>query len=369
MASKYGLCLIVNSVRSDHLDLESVLEFEIKDSKSTVTCMIQGYALFICLAPRRVPVPISISTNPHIKLNTFSTMSSTIVDLTQDTPPCSRAHHSNENAILAKRANATHPSTRQPPLRDVLNNAQATSSRSTTQHTPRPITKALSDAIDGMNLSYLRQLVKKECETNARMRHLLESTNLVQGKEIDRYHHDTESEDDKESEIESELESEVEPEDSDEEVEEPEKKVYPIAIGDDEYTSRYAVCENCKERFDITSNCVRDCYWHEGKIVPPIVLSSESCSNMLAGDKELDYESDIWADHDERCHGLMDSFEDDPHYADGFRWTCCDADAANEGCKYTKHKAAVNEVVEAPVFSGGFKRKAEDDLAMPNAKR
>lgn len=288
-------------------------------------------------------------------------MSSKVVDLTLDTPSPHRKYNPSENAKAAKARNAISSAqqTRLPPLRDIPNNAQAPRSRNPDRQSLRRITKALSNAIDSMDVAELRELVKKDCETNERMRHPLERANLVRGRNIDRYHHDTESEDDKESEIDSELESEVEPEDSDEEEIERERKVYPIAIGDDEYISRYTICENCKQRFDVTMNSYRDCYWHEGKT--SLLTTCERSIDTSIGMEMLDYDADIWADHDERCHGPMDSFIDDPDYDEGFLWDFCDAEGYNEGCKFTKHKAAVNQVVEAPtLYAGGFKRKADD---------
>lgn len=95
------------------------------------------------------------------------------------------------------------------------------------------------------------------------------------------------------------------------------------------------------------------------------------------GEKELDYESDFWADHDERCHGPMNSFFDDPGYADGFIWGCCQEPGSNEGCKSTKHKAAVNEIrYPQPVvitsaehlinvLANDRKRKAEAQMHQP----
>jgi hypothetical protein len=72
--------------------------------------------------------------------------------------------------------------------------------------------------------------------------------------------------------------------------------------------------------------------------------------------KTVDYESDFWADHDENCHGPYEAFEDDPDYAEGFIWDCCDKPGDNEGCKATKHKAKMNLV--APARSK--KRKVEE---------
>jgi hypothetical protein len=99
------------------------------------------------------------------------------------------------------------------------------------------------------------------------------------------------------------------------------------------------------------------------------------------GEKELDYESEFWADHDERCHGPMDSFFDDPDYADGFLWDCCQESGSNEGCKSTKHRTALNEIRYPPpvvitsaehpinVLANDRKRKAEAQMQRPTYAR
>ncbi|APA12164.1 hypothetical protein sscle_09g069340 [Sclerotinia sclerotiorum 1980 UF-70] len=85
-------------------------------------------------------------------------------------------------------------------------------------------------------------------------------------------------------------------------------------------------CENCEEDFDIKSNRKGDCWYHPGW-------------------KELDDESDFWADHDDRIHGSPEAFEDDPDYADEFKWDCCDKPGSDNGCKNTRHKVT-EEVME-----------------------
>jgi len=96
---------------------------------------------------------------------------------------------------------------------------------------------------------------------------------LVQGKDVVRYHADTDSEDDTDSEVESE-ESQSESDASDTSNSDRDcKKRKSIAIGDEEYTSRMASCENCKEEFNITLNHRGDCMWHPG-----IILLSSECS-------------------------------------------------------------------------------------------
>ena len=64
----------------------------------------------------------------------------------------------------------------------------------------------------------------------------------------------------------------------------------------------------------------------------------------------------IWADHDEDCHGTFDSFEDDPRYASGFMWVCCEKSLTDHGCMTTKHKAPDGYVAPA---APSLKRKAE----------
>jgi hypothetical protein len=68
---------------------------------------------------------------------------------------------------------------------------------------------------------------------------------------------------------------------------------------------------------------------------------------------------------------MCDSFKDDPDYAEGFTWSCCNEAGDNEGCKSTKHKTRVNVVrypspvtVSIPATTSR-KRKAEAEVARP----
>ncbi len=67
-------------------------------------------------------------------------------------------------------------------------------------------------------------------------------------------------------------------------------------------------------------------------------ITSTYTQQFPAGYKDLDTEADIWADHDPSCHGNPHDFDDDPDYAEGFKWDCCDEDATTEGCKTSKHR-------------------------------
>ena len=50
------------------------------------------------------------------------------------------------------------------------------------------------------------------------------------------------------------------------------------------------------------------------------------------GDLEIDYDSGVWDDWDERCHGPIDSQSNRREYPDGFVWSCCDKQGDEGGC-------------------------------------
>jgi hypothetical protein len=58
----------------------------------------------------------------------------------------------------------------------------------------------------------------------------------------------------------------------------------------------------------------------------------------LTGDLEVDWAGDSWADHDENCHGPIDTPEMREEFPDGFIWNCCDETGEAEGCKKARHR-------------------------------
>jgi hypothetical protein len=104
------------------------------------------------------------------------------------------------------------------------------------------------------------------------LREDLENSLLVTGKEITRYHADSESEDEEPNE-----DWQYEKYDFGE------KAKLPIAVHDEELTPRDVMCENCKEVFDVTDNETRDCRWHPGSSSPP--ETSITCSNEIQAKK------------------------------------------------------------------------------------
>jgi hypothetical protein len=133
---------------------------------------------------------------------------------------------------------------------------------------PVKISGALAQAIDTMNASLLKAYVKRYCQTNKELRCGLEQSCIVPGKEVVRYHADTDSEDDQDSENESSEDEEDEEESTgnsdSEEDREPRKKLKPIVVADDEMVPRNANCLNCREDFDVSCNERGDCRWHKG---------------------------------------------------------------------------------------------------------
>lgn len=43
-------------------------------------------------------------------------------------------------------------------------------------------------------------------------------------------------------------------------------------------------------------------------------------------------EGDFWADHDERCHGIIDSYEMQQEYPEGYIYDCCEQQNETPGC-------------------------------------
>ncbi|EQB53914.1 hypothetical protein CGLO_06317 [Colletotrichum gloeosporioides Cg-14] len=80
-----------------------------------------------------------------------------------------------------------------------------------------------------------------------------------------------------------------------------------------------AICVECREAFDPNTSGPRDCFYHPGYL-------------------EVDDEGDFWADHDEDCHGKIDTDEMREAFPDGFRWDCCGQTGDAEGCHRGSHR-------------------------------
>ncbi|KAJ5618986.1 hypothetical protein N7510_002970, partial [Penicillium lagena] len=81
--------------------------------------------------------------------------------------------------------------------------------------------------------------------------------------------------------------------------------------------TRYAICENCEKEFDVTSNTSKSCFYHFDISQP-------------------DY--DAFADHDENCHGPIDTDENRNEYPQFFIYQCCDRDGTEQPCENDWHR-------------------------------
>jgi hypothetical protein len=91
----------------------------------------------------------------------------------------------------------------------------------------------------------------------------------------------------------------------------------------------------------------------------------------VLGELEPDYDGDFWADHDERCHGTIDTDimrEDCP---DGFIWDCCDKLGSEPGCRKGYHESNPDKKCEYyesgsednGTSENGSEKEEEDDEA------
>ena len=69
------------------------------------------------------------------------------------------------------------------------------------------------------------------------------------------------------------------------------------------------------------------------------------------GELEVDYEGDFWADHDEDCHGTIDTNSMRREYPDGFIWDCCGKNGNSKGCKQGRGRTLVERYPDSPKFA------------------
>jgi hypothetical protein len=176
----------------------------------------------------------------------------TIHDLTGDSS-------SDENTpITTVKPSMTRPQPVREPFEALQNNARSAA---------KSLSPALKAAIATLSEGRIRKELEFLLSQHDAARCDLEKKLLVKGREVSPYHADSESENEKEVE---EAEEEVEEEEGDHSdsnirrrIQHP-KSTLPIAIADEEWTPRFAKCDNCKEEFDVTANDERNCCWHTG---------------------------------------------------------------------------------------------------------
>jgi hypothetical protein len=138
--------------------------------------------------------------------------------------------------------------------------------RSAKKQAATPPSKELLKAIDTVDAARLRTIIKDLCATNSALKLSLESQWLILGKDIARYHADTDSEDAGYSdEDENETNEQYE---ARRQLQEAERSKRPIKLDAQDFTSRFVECENCEEEFDLGDNLRGWCVWHPGTLLP-----------------------------------------------------------------------------------------------------
>ncbi|KAK4082343.1 uncharacterized protein Triagg1_2155 [Trichoderma aggressivum f. europaeum] len=87
-----------------------------------------------------------------------------------------------------------------------------------------------------------------------------------------------------------------------------------------------AICVQCNSTFD-PSDTAKNCFYHNGEL-------------------EANYDDDFWADHDEDCHGTIDTDEMREEFPEGFIWNCCDKSGDELGCRWGRHQTDPSKVEE-----------------------
>ncbi|KAL6821370.1 hypothetical protein V8C40DRAFT_250193 [Trichoderma camerunense] len=106
-----------------------------------------------------------------------------------------------------------------------------------------------------------------------------------------------------------------------------------------------AVCIQCDSPFDPNDNA-RNCFYHNGEL-------------------EVNDDDDFWADHDEDCHGIIDTDEMREEFPEGFRWSCCDKSGEAAGCRWARHQtdpSNVDEGLDADLYDDEDDDEEEDDF-------
>jgi hypothetical protein len=68
-------------------------------------------------------------------------------------------------------------------------------------------------------------------------------------------------------------------------------------------------------------------------------LRNTGADMYVSGELEVDYDADVWADHDENCHGTINTESMRVDYPEGFVWNCCDKPGDEDGCYHGRHEA------------------------------
>lgn len=129
---------------------------------------------------------------------------------------------------------------------------------------PRQNTKEVQQALRILSREQLLAELDFLCNNENGVEEVLAGRLLVRGKDVSRYHADTDSEENENEESEEdEDEDEDDEEDDESDIRDHKKRRY-VRARDEEVVPRIAKCLNCREEFDVTENEERECRWHTG---------------------------------------------------------------------------------------------------------
>lgn len=132
--------------------------------------------------------------------------------------------------------------------------------------TPPQVSDALLQAIDTVDASRLRTVIKCLCYIDPLLVKNLEFQFLISEQDVVRYHADTDSEDAGFSGSDEDFEQYEARHKEEEAV----KNARPISIEKTKLTQRFVECQNCGEEFNVGKNERGDCVWHPSKSHAPV---------------------------------------------------------------------------------------------------
>ncbi|KAK3699475.1 hypothetical protein LTR37_016432 [Vermiconidia calcicola] len=98
------------------------------------------------------------------------------------------------------------------------------------------------------------------------------------------------------------------------------------------------MCKHCGKEYEVEHNQKGGCKYHSG-----VSRGTNYRCIETPGRKKVDAGSGIWDDHDPNINGDLEDFADDPDYASGFVWLCCDKAGGGKPCVWSRHKPCVDE--------------------------
>ncbi|RGP74883.1 hypothetical protein FLONG3_5995 [Fusarium longipes] len=106
-------------------------------------------------------------------------------------------------------------------------------------------------------------------------------------------------------------------------------------------------------------------------------MMNSNVTDVRIGELEVDYDADVWADHEENCHGIdfwadhddgfgeIDTPEMREEMPDGFSWSCCSKLGGSKGCTKWKHQADPDQSKRGGYVPAGSDMRKNAGLHLP----